>query len=460
MSQDKTKKMSKSKKRKKILIWGGIIVVIILVVLALTKKGKDHGTKVTTEEVNKRTLIETVSANGKIQPELDIKISPYISGEVVELYVKEGDAVIDGDLLAKIDPKIYISGYERATATLQMQKASLANSKARLAQVKAQFSKAQEDYKRNNKLFEQSVISQSDFDAAKSAYEVAKEEVNAAEENVKAARYSVNSSEASLKEAKENLTRTSIYSPADGTVSTLNVEKGERVTGASQFSSGTEIMKIANLKRMVVVVEVNENDIVRVSLGDTCIIEVDAYLNKKFEGVVTEMATSANVVGVSADQVTNFEVKILILQNSYQDMIDESKVSSSPFRPGMSASVDIQTETGRNVLTVPIQAVTTRADTTGVVKEKEMTDSQEEEKDVISKEKMELVEYVFLFDEGKAIMQKVKTGIQDDMYIQIIEGLNEGDEVITGPYRAVSKKLKNGDEVIKVEKKDLFKKEK
>ena len=434
--------------------------MIILIALAATKKGKNHGIKVTTEEVKKRTLIETVSANGKIQPELDIKISPYISGEVVELYVKEGDAVKKGDLLAKIDPKIYISAYERAAATLQMQKASLANSKARLAQVKAQFSKAQEDFKRNKKLFDQNVISQADFDAAKSAYEVAKEEVNAAEENVKAAEYSVSSSEASLKEAKENLTRTNIYSPADGTVSTLNVEKGERVTGASQFSSGTEIMKIADLKRMVVVVEVNENDIVRVSLGDTCIIEVDAYLNKKFEGVVTEMATSANITGVSADQVTNFEVKILILQSSYQDMIDDSKISSSPFRPGMSASVEIQTETERDVPTVPIQAVTTRADTTGVVKEKMSTNSEEGEKDAVNKEKEELVEYVFLYDEGKAKMQKVKTGIQDDMYIQIIEGVKEGDEVITGPYRAVSKKLKNGDEVIKVDKKDLFKTEK
>ena len=452
--------MSKSKKRKRFLIWGGLVLLIILVALAATKKGKNQGIKVTTEEVKKRTLIETVSANGKIQPELDIKISPYISGEVVELYVKEGDPVKKGDLLAKIDPKIYISGYERAAATLQMQKASLANSKARLAQVKAQFSKAQEDFKRNKKLFDQNVISQADFDAAKSAYEVAKEEVNAAEENVKAAEYSVSSSEASLKEAKENLTRTNIYSPADGTVSTLNVEKGERVTGASQFSSGTEIMKIANLQRMVVVVEVNENDIVRVSLGDTCIIEVDAYLNKKFEGVVTEMATSANVTGVSADQVTNFEVKILILQSSYRDMIDESKISSSPFRPGMSASVEIQTETERDVLTVPIQAVTTRADTTGIVKEKRKAGSEEEEKDAAAKQKEEIVEYVFLFDEGKAKMQKVKTGIQNDMYIQIKEGLNEGDEVITGPYRAVSKKLKNGDEVIKVDKKDLFKKEK
>jgi HlyD family secretion protein len=452
--------MSKSKKRKRFIIWGGIALLIILIALAATKKGKNHGIKVTTEEVKKRTLIETVSANGKIQPELDIKISPYISGEVVELYVKEGDAVKKGDLLAKIDPKIYISAYERAAATLQMQKASLANSKARLAQVKAQFSKAQEDFKRNKKLFDQNVISQADFDAAKSAYEVAKEEVNAAEENVKAAEYSVSSSEASLKEAKENLTRTNIYSPADGTVSTLNVEKGERVTGASQFSSGTEIMKIADLKRMVVVVEVNENDIVRVSLGDTCIIEVDAYLNKKFEGVVTEMATSANITGVSADQVTNFEVKILILQSSYQDMIDDSKISSSPFRPGMSASVEIQTETERDVPTVPIQAVTTRADTTGVVKEKRSANSEEGEKDAVNKEKEELVEYVFLYDEGKAKMQKVKTGIQDDMYIQIIEGVKEGDEVITGPYRAVSKKLKNGDEVIKVDKKDLFKTEK
>ncbi len=298
---------------------------------------------------------------------------------MVELNVIEGDKVKKGDLLAKIDPEIYISNYERIEASLQMQKANLANAKARLAQSQAQFIKSEEDYKRNKKLFDQNVISQSDFDGASSAFTVAKEEVTAAKENVNAAEFSVNSAEASLREAKENLTRTSIYAPNDGTVSRLSIEKGERVTGASQFSSGTEIMRIANLERMIVIVEVNENDIVRVSIYDTCLIEVDAYLNTKFKGIVTEIATSANVTGISADQVTNFEVKILILEDSYKNLVGEKDIIKSPFRPGMSATVDIQTETAPNILTVPIQAVTTRADTTEKTMTSEMTEENEPE---------------------------------------------------------------------------------
>jgi len=449
--------MSISKKRKKIFIWGGIIIFVIIIILAVTKKRGSAGIKVTTEQVQKRTIVETVSANGKIQPEVEVKISPYISGEVVELYVKEGDEVQEGELLAKIDPEIYISNYERIEASLQMQKANLANSKARLAQSQAQFVKAQEDFKRNKQLFEQNVISQSDFDGATSAFEVAKEEVTAARENVKAAEFSVSSSQASLKEAKENLTRTAIYAPNNGTVSRLSVEKGERVTGASQFSSGTEIMRIANLERMVVDVEVNENDIVRVSMEDTCIIEVDAYLNDKFKGIVTEIATSANITGVSADQVTNFEVKILILESSYKQLIKKDNYIKSPFRPGMSATVDIQTETAPNILTVSIQAVTTRADTTG--KSDTKRDEENEDEETEEKKDEELQEYVFLYEDEIAEMQKVETGIQDNMYIQILEGLEEGQEIIVGPYRAVSKKLKDGDEVKKVDKKDLFTKD-
>jgi HlyD family secretion protein len=448
-------------KTKKILIWTIAVVVVILIVLVITKKQGASGIKVTTELVQKRTIIESVSANGKIQPEVEVKISPYISGEVVELYVKEGDKVEKGELLAKIDPEIYISGFERAQASLQMQKANLANSRARLAQSQAQFAKAEEDFRRNKTLFEQNVISQADFDGATSAFTVAKEEVAGAKETVKASEYSVNSSEASLKEAKENLTRTAIYAPNNGTVSSLNVEKGERVTGASQFSSGTEIMRIANLKRMVVNVEVNENDIVRVGLNDTCIIEVDAYLNSKFKGIVTEIATSANVVGVSADQVTNFEVKILMLEDSYTDLLDENNPMMSPFRPGMSATVDIQTETAFMVLTIPIQAVTTRSDTTGNEKRKRPEKTEEGESTGDKEEDIdkELDEYVFLYQDGKAFMAKVNPGIQDNMYIEIIEGLNEEDEVIVGPYSAVSKRLKNRDEVEKVDKKDLFKKD-
>lgn len=431
----------------------GVVVIIILILIAVTKNSNSTALKVTAEFAEKRTLIESVAANGKIQPEKEVKISPYISGEVVELYVKEGDKISEGDLLAKIDPEIYISNYERSEATLQSQKANLANARARLAQAKSQLYKAEEDYKRNEKLFREQVISQSDFDAAKSTYEVTKEEVNAAEENVKASQYMVNSAEASLREAKENLTRTAIYSPNNGIVSRLSVEKGERVTGASQFSSGTEIMRIADLDRMEVNVEVNENDIVRVSLFDTCIIEVDAYLNRKFRGIVTEIATSANITGISADQVTNFEVKILILKDSYSDLVGEESSIRSPFRPGMSATVDIQTETAFHILTVPIQAVTTRADTT-----LSKNEAMGNEKNPVEAEE-ELQEYVFLINNGVATMKEVKTGIQDTRYIEITEGLNEKDEVITGPYRAISKHLKEGDPVRKVDREELYKDE-
>ena len=444
-------------KKKKLFIYGGAILLVLLIVLAVTKKKGTAEIKVTTELVQKRTIVEKVSANGKIQPETDVKISPYISGEVVDLYVQEGDEVTKGDLLAKIDPEFYISNYERSEAALQMQKANLANSKARLAQAKAQFVKSEEDYKRSKQLFDQNVISQSDYDAATSAFEVAKQEVSAAKESVKAAEFSVSSNKATLREAQESLTRTSIYAPNDGTVSRLSVEKGERVMGASQFSAGTEIMRIANLERMIVNVEVNENDIVRVSLNDTCLIEVDAYLNKEFKGIVTEMATSANVIGVSADQVTNFEVKILILEDSYKDLIKDNSIIKSPFRPGMSATVDIQTETVNNVLTVPIQAVTTRSDTTGKGQQEDVEDDDKDE--IIVDEDKESLEVVFLFKDGKAEMQTVKTGIQDNMYIEIVEGLEDEQEIIVGPYRAVSKKLKNGDDVKKVDKKDLFKKD-
>ena len=356
-------------KRNIIFVALGVVVILVLVILAMNK-GKDReGIKVTTEKVQKRTIIEFVSANGKIQPEKDIKISPYISGEVIELAVKEGDQVKKGDLLAKIDPEIYRANYDRMLAMLNSQKAGEANAQARVAQVESQFRNAELSFNRNKTLWEQKVVSDADFDAAKSSYEVARAEKDAAYENLKSAKYGVESADASLKEARENLYKTSIYAPNDGTVSKLSVETGERVMGASQFSAGTEIMRIANLESMEVNVEVNENDIVRVSMYDTCLIEVDAYLDKKFKGIVTEVSTSANTSGVSADQITNFNVKIRILPESYADMIDTSEMIRSPFRPGMSATVDIQTETVYNVLSVPIQSVTTRSDTTGVVKE-------------------------------------------------------------------------------------------
>ena len=436
-------------KRNLILVSLGVVVIIVLVILAVNKGEDKSGTKVATEKATKRTIIEFVSANGKIQPEKDIKISPFISGEVIELYVKEGDQVKKGDLLAKIDPEIYRANYDRMEAMMNSQKAAEANSRARVAQVEAQFRNAELSFNRNKTLWEQKVVSDADFDAARSAYEVAKAEKDAAYENVKSAEYGVESAEASLKEARENLTKTTIISPSDGTVSKLSVEIGERVMGASQFSAGTEIMRIANLESMEVNVEVNENDIVRVSMFDTCLIEVDAYLDKKFKGIVTEVSTSANTTGVSADQITNFNVKIRILPESYRDMIDTGSAIRSPFRPGMSATVDIQTETMYDVLSVPIQSVTTRTDTTGVVKEEDVNKEAAGTKE-------EVKEYVFLARDGKAYMQEVKTGIQDNTFIEIKSGLEESQEVITAPYRAISKQLKNEDAIKVVDKKDLY----
>ncbi len=453
--------MAKPNKKKLWLIIGAAVVLIVIIGLAINKGKNSKSTKVSTEQVESRMIVETVSANGKIQPAKDISISPYISGEVVELFVKEGEFVEKGVQLAKIDPEIYISNYERVEASYKTAQANQANSKARLAQSKSQFSKSKQDFARSKTLWEKKVISDSEYESAQSAFEVAEADVEAAKESYKASQFQVSSARASVKEAKENLNRTSIFAPNDGTVSKLNVEVGERVTGASQFSAGTEIMRIANLDVLEVNVEVNENDIVRVTLLDTAIIEVDAYLDKKFKGLVTEIATSANTFGVSADQVTNFDVKITMLRESYEDLIKPDAAIPSPFRPGMSATVEIQTETAPNILTIPIQAVTTRADTTGRMKtaREKREEKAGKDDDDVKKTDEEIKEYVFVYSDGVAILTEVKTGIQDNTFIQITEGLEVGDEVIIAPYRAVSKTLKNKDEVEKVDKKDLFKKE-
>lgn len=440
-------------KKKKTWIIIGILLVVVLIVFAVQKGGSGGGLAVTVEEAKLGDIIETVSANGKIQPAQDVKISPYISGEVVELYVREGDEVMAGDLLAKIDPEIYISTSERAMANLNSQQANLANAKARLAQTEAQYLNAKVSFERNKSLWDQDVISDAEYDGAKASFDVAKAEVDAAGQTVKSAEYAIKSAEASLREANENLQKTTISSPNTGTVSKLNVEQGERVTGASQFSSGTEIMRIANLQEMEVNVEVNENDIVRVSLYDTCVIEVDAYLNEEFMGIVTEVATSANTIGVSAEQVTNFDVKIRILPESYANLIPEDNPKYSPLRPGMSATVEIQTEYAQDILVVPIGAVTTRSDTTENNEELSNPKSSDDDK------KKDFLEVVFIYDNGIAKMQIVEIGIQDNTNIQIKSGLEEGQEVVTGPYSLISKILKEGDELKKTDRALLFKDE-
>ncbi len=433
-----------------------LVLLILIVVVVVVKQNRKHAVEVTAEKAIKRSLTETVVANGKIQPALDVKISPYISGEVVELFVREGNYVYKGDILAKIDPTLYISNFEQVEASLNTARANMANTRARLVQAEAQFEKASVDFDRNKQLWEQQVISDADWDAIRATYEVNAAEVEAARESLKATQYQVQNAEAALKESRENLNRTNIYAPNDGTVSKLNVEVGERVTGASQFSAGTEIMRIANLNAMEVLVEVSENDIPRVKLNDTCLIEVDAYLNRKFKGYVTEIATSANTDGVSTDQVTNFDVKVMMLKESYEDLINVNNKISSPFRPGMSATVDIQTKTVSDALTVPIQAVTTREDTASgsYLARKKVQQEEADKKDDDDEEIIK--EYVFVVEGGRAKLTAVETGIQDNTYIQILSGLEIDAEVVTGPYQAVSKTLRNRDEIEIVDQNQLF----
>lgn len=442
------------KKAKYYWIAGGILL-LVLVGFAIKKKNSRDYIKVATEKVQVRNIVETISATGKIQPVKDIKITPYISGEVVEIYVKEGDQVKAGDLLVRIDPEIYKSAYEQAEAQLNSQKANLANTRAQLAQVEARFKNVEAIYNRNKALWEKKVISDADFETAKTNYEIAKADLEAVKQSIKASEFAVSSAEAALRKSREDLNKTAVYAPADGRVSKLSVEKGERVMGASQFSAGTELMRIANLDNMQAVVDVNENDIIKVKLGDTSLIEVDAYLNRKFKGIVTEIATSASTSGVSIDQVTNFQVKIQILRESYLDLIPPDQPSYIPFRPGMSATVDIQTRRRNNVLSVPIQAVTTRQDTTGKVKRSSIAEGTEEE-ETTTRTSESFKEYVFVYDNGIARLREVKSGIQDNNYIEIISGLKEGEEVISAPYSAISRQLKNGDKVEKVPRDQLY----
>lgn len=422
--------------KKKYIYWGGFIILIIIFGIIKALQGP-KAFDVTTEKAQNRFIIETVIANGKVQPEVQVKISSDVSGEIIELNVKEGDQVKKGDILAKINPDLYLSVRDRLSAALNTAKANVANAKARLAQSKAQFINAQAAFNRNKTLYQQGAISDAEFDSVKSQYEVAKADVEAAEQSVIAAEFNLKSAEASLKEANDNLQRTTIIAPVDGTVSMLSVEKGERVVGTTQMA-GTELMRIANLSDMEVKVDVNENDIVRIKIGDTADVEIDAYLGRKFKGVVREIANSAKISGLAAEQVTNFEVKVRILRSSYEDLINKDKPHLSPFRPGMTASVEIKTNKVDNALSVPIQAVTTREDTTKI-------NLTEINKDELNRENS--FECVFVFEEGKAVMKKVTTGIQDNKYIQILSGIKIGEEVITGPYTTVSKQLKDGDKV-------------
>ena len=443
-----------------VLIFGG---------LALAKKmewiGKVDPIEVEYTKVLRGTIIEKVSASGKIQPEVEVKVSPDVSGEIVSLKVAEGDSVVAGQELLKIRPDNYVSLLARAEAQVNAMKASTEQSKAVLSQSEARLTKAKIDYDRNVRLHNDKVISDADFDQFQSAYAVAKQDLEAAKANVKAANYNVKSAEAAFKEAKTNLTKTTIYAPQSGIISKLNVELGERVVGTSQMA-GTEMLRIANLNNMEVRVNVNENDITRVSLGDTVMIDVDAFSSsdRKFMGVVYEVASSANSSGtaaaVSNDAVTEFEVKIRVLRSSYADLI-QGKLSY-PLKPGMTASVEILTNRKANILTVPLASVTTRelgaekkseGSEGGKPSEDGATVTTQDDANAARKRKENIREVVFVEEKGKVKQVEVKTGISDFEHIEIVSGLKDGQQIISGPYATVAKKLNAGDLVKKKEEK-------
>jgi len=430
-----------------VLIVIGVFVVLVVIAMA-AKRGKDK-TSIEYDTVKLRTITETVSASGKIQPESEVKITSEVSGQIVNLPVKEGDFVAKGQLLLQINPDIYKSALNRAQAALNTSRSNLANSKARNAQVTAQFVNAQQSFNRSKKLFDQSVISAAEWDTAVSTFDVATAEVTAASESVKAAEFAVASGQATLTEASDNLSRTEIMAPQSGIVTALAKEEGEGVVG-NQMMAGEVIMKISNLSRMEVNVEVNESDIVRVTLGDTAIVEVDAYQDDKFKGIVTEIGNTAlnSMGGISMDQVTNFSVKVLIMKDSYEHIIEEHDSTYAPFRPGMSATVDVQTATAMNVITIPIKAVTTRTDTASSMSAYDKFKHKQKATANKDAEDNEPLTVVFTLDDSNtAQLHVVETGVQDNKYIYIKSGLSEGDKVITDPYRAVSKTLKHGEEV-------------
>lgn len=424
--------MAVKKSNKLIYILLGVLGAIIVFAIIGKSAGWIGGEKelsVESSMVKKVSITEKVSASGVIEPEIEVTLSPDVAGEIIELNVVDGDSVNIGDLLVKIRPDNFISALDRSRAILNQNQANLAQSKANLKRAEAQFMRAELEFNRNEKLYQDKVISDSDWEQVQANYLTAKNDLEAAEQTVLAAEFIVKSAQATVSEAAENLRLTNVYSPVTGIVSKLLVEKGERVVGTQQMA-GTEMLRLADLSKMEVRVNVNENDIIRISLGDTTIIDVDSYSSsgKKFKGIVTSIANSANTKA-SPDAVTEFEVKIRILNESYEDLISER--NKYPFRPGMTASVDIITQKKDNVLSVPLAAVTTREDQ--VV----------EGADGSTKSK----ELVYLIENGRAKMTEIKTGISDFDNIEVLDGLSEGAEVISGPFFIVSKQLKDNDPV-------------
>ena len=437
-------------------ILGGTLVLLIAGLFIAKQAGwigREKPSEVELSKVQRAGIVEKVSASGKIQPEVEVKLSPDVSGEITELYVAEGDSVVKGQILLKIRPDNYESQMARAKATVDANKASMEQSRAALAQAEARLARLKTNYERSKKLYEDKVIPASEYEQASADYQVALKDIEAANANIQSALFNIRGAEANARDAAENLRKTTIFAPVSGIISLLKVEVGERVVGTSQMA-GTEMMRIANMDNMEVRVNVNENDIVRVALGDTVEIEVDAYLStgKKFMGIVREIANTANglinatTTTTSLDAVTEFEVRIRILNESYAAVLNNRGNTRYPFKPGMTASVEIITEKKSRALSVPVAAVTTRDTLSSTADNNNNTDDNNNtEKDGVSPDKKQVVrEVVFLNVAGKATMKEVKTGISVFERIEILSGLNEGDEVVSGPYIEVSKRLKDG----------------
>jgi HlyD family secretion protein len=455
----------------KTLKWVIISLVILIVLLIILKKagvlGKDEGIKVTAEKVARRTIVQTVNASGKIYPEVEVKMSPDISGEIVQLDVEEGDSVKKGQVLARIYGDIYATQRDQAAAIVNQQQAQLANSQASIGAMQAQLDEAKKTYDMQKELYEGKVISANEFNTAEAAYKSALANFNAAKQGINAGQAGVQSARAALAKANKDISLATLVSPMNGVVDLLNVKKGERVVGSSMMA-GTEMMRIADMSKIEIRVDVGENDIPKVHLGDSATIEVDAYNNRKFTGKVTQIASSNNgaasqteTAANTSTDVTNYKVYIRLDRESYQDLIDPKRPKAFPFRPGMSASADIQTKTNTNVLSIPINAVTTREknDSTGNNKSAVTTPIDNNQTAVTNNANTDndLDEVVFVVQpDGTVRKQVVKTGIQDINDIEVTEGLKEGDEVVTGPYDVVSKTLKLKDKVKIVSKNELF----
>lgn len=454
-----------SKTVKWILISIGALISVLVIGKLITGK-KDTGTKVSVEKVAKKTIIESVNASGKVYPEIEVKISPDISGEVVELNVEEGDSVRKGQVLARIYADIYATQRDQANAAVNQQQAVAANSIAQLNALKATLDQAERTYNRQKQLLDDKIISKAEFEQAESAYESAKANYNAAREGIRGNQAGIQSAQASLTRANKDLSRTTLVAPMDGVISALSVKKGERVAGNS-FNIGTEMMRVADMSVIEVRVDVGENDVIKVSIGDSADVEVDAYNNRKFKGVVTQIASSVKSGSAltSTTDVTNYEVRIRLDPASYSDLIDPAKPRKFPFRPGMNASADIKTSRVEDVIAVPINAVATRvkgSDKTIEDKKKEDKKNNksdeangEQEEPVVESNELEEIVFVLQAD-GTVKKTIVTTGIQDINYIQIKSGLKGGEEVVSGPFNVVSKTLKDGSKVTKVEKDKLF----